>query len=341
MIERVLVYRLYESQDLSERDTMVERYLAGAGPGQAIEPQYASLGGGCFRWSDTGRLDRNTRPDLLPRNEVDARKAAISFMTKANEAASRYRTQRGLNIEQHPNPFALESLLPGSARRVRSRVSGHDDHWMTSWNIWLPSSHSQTRSLVVGATLEIRLGARGQVVSVVSYVRPWRAVVSRPALPWPQDEHGHKDEPALVYVADPPSERLRFLSPCWLVPPDDEEDHHARRLWPACDHSVLPEIVIEEHDGTATAWPVVLTPDGGSFVTEHGDEWKVRWAIASLEQFIRGDVEASSGTNAHLRGPGLYQVALEVEHVPTGAVRSTHRQVSLALRDVETSHGVA
>ena len=167
--------------------------------------------------------------------------------------------------------------------------------------------------------------------------RPWKTVTSRPALPYtaedrPDEAHTHDagdaDEPALVYFCDNPSERQRFFAPCWLIVPPDEDDHHARRCWPASDHTVLPEIVVQIGNGTGVVTAEVLSVGQRIVAVEHGDEWQLRWAVANLREFIAGERSATEGSSAALDGAGIHQVGLEVEHVATGAVRSTHTQES-------------
>jgi len=338
MTDRVLVYRLYEAGELDDWAAAVERHLMAPGPGRPIDPWFASMPGGCFRYFDRGRLDTNERPDLLPRGEEVALRSAVDYMRAANHAAARHRQSRGLGVADHPDPFPLQSLRPGAARRVRSRRTDRDDHWLTTWAMWLPASTvpMDRRAPVVGAVVEIRVGASGQVVGVVSRARPWQAVLSRPAFTLAQDHdhatrHDHADEAhMLVYVADHPDEQQRFWSPCYAVSPDDEEhEHAARRLWPACDHTLLPEILIERQEGEATAWARMATAQREVVVLEHGRDWRLQWSVATLSQFIAGERRSLEATSAPLPGTGLYQVELLVEHVATGALRSTHIQASI------------
>jgi hypothetical protein len=272
-------------------------------------------------------------------------------MRGVNEAAARYRQSRGIERSRHPDPFPLATLAPTAARRVRSRRTGRDDHWLTTWSAQLPSTPGPEggRSSVVGATIELRVGAGGQVLSVVSRVRPWRESFARPCFDMSQTngDHGHHDdgdhehhdagdhqgsdeEPAIVYVSDNPHEAMRFLAPCWAIPPADEESHHARRLWPACDHTVLPEILVTDQRGEASVSAQVLTGKYEVVDAPHGDEWRVRWSVATLAGFIAGERRVNDGSSAPLPGPGVYHVGLELEHLETGALRSTYSQIAVA-----------
>jgi hypothetical protein len=146
---------------------------------------------------------------------------------------------------------------------------------------------------------------------------------------------GSEEEPALVYLMDNPYEPQRFLAPYWLIPPEDQESHHARRLWPASDHTVLPEIAVEGQNGEATVRAQVLMEGRQIVDAEHGHSWRVRWSVANLRDFIAGECRVSTGSSATLPGPGIYQVELELEHLPTGALRSTHSQIAIGPRESE------
>jgi hypothetical protein len=74
---------------------------------------------------------------------------------------------------------------------------------------------------------------------------------------------------------------------------------------------------------------LVLTERQRATVVEHGAEWQLRWSVATLREYIAGEHRASEGSSAPLPGPGIYQVELELEHVATGAVRSTHSQIAI------------
>jgi hypothetical protein len=266
-------------------------------------------------------------------------------MRAANAAADRYRAARGTGRDRLPNPFPVEALRPAGVHRVRSSGARRDDHWLTTWTAALPctSGSEGGRALVLGATVEVRIGRGSHVISVVSRVRPWGAVARRPALRFPpgdadhshdEDAHARSDgvvaEPALVYFLDNPPEPQRFLAPCWLVVPADTESHHSRRFWPASDHTVLPEMVFEDQEGRGRVFAQVLTEGGGVAAVEHGDAWRLHWSVATLLQFVAGERQASDDTSAVLPGPGIYQVELEVEHVATGSVRTTHSQIAVA-----------
>jgi hypothetical protein len=332
---RVLVYRLYEPDELDHRSFTLERLLVAGGPGRPIRAQFQAMPAGCFRYFDRGRMGRNERGDLLPRDEAAARRVAFEYMRGVNEAAARHRSARALDVGRHPDPFPLAALRPGRAWRVRSPEAGTDDHWMTSWTVWLPVSMlPRSRQVpVIGATVEVRVGARGQVVGVVSRARPWHAVMSRPAFAWGADDpHGGHDRPELVYIADNPHEPQRFWSPCFAVASHGENGGHAhRQLWPACDHTVMPELVVQHHEGEATVRALVLTAGRKTRLVEHGRDWVVRWSTATLEQFAAGERRLVEASAAPLPDTGLFHVELTVEHTLTGAIRSTYAQVPVPM----------
>lgn len=342
--EDVLVYRLYEQEVLDDRAGAVARGLAAQG---AVEPWFESLPGGCFRWEDEAR-GRGPGGGGLVATAGAARDAAAAFMQATNEAAGRSgASERGLR------PFATESLRPLEVRSVPTGARARAEHWVTRWALFLPPTPGpeRDRTPVVGATVDVRVAANGQVFGVVSRARPWSSVAARPALEWSADGHAATHEHAdphgshtghehaapggdhaqreLVYVCDSPEEPQRFYAPCWLIPPEDEESHHARRLWPASDHTILPEILVDAQDGGGTAWAQVLGPRGRAVVIEDGDEWSVGWSVADLQEYVDGARRVFTATSAPLPSPGVFQVELEVVHRPTGAIRTTHRQVSI------------
>lgn len=343
MTRRVLVYRLYEPGELDDSTVTLGTLLAVPGPGRPLRPSFAALPGGCFRWFDEGRIHRNPAADRLPPNAADARKAALAYMRAVNGVASRYRQERSFDRRRFPDPFPLQTLRPGAAYRVPAYRDGRrlgDAHWFTSWGLSLAVDPDVggAEAAALGAVIEIRVGPEGQVVGVVSRVRPWHSIVQRPAFSWTEThDHGHDhggghgEAPPLVYVSDCPDERLRFLSPCWLIEPEDgvAHDHTTRSLWPACDHTLLPEIAVEPRQDGVSVTARLLGAGRSTITPEHGSTWRLRWSVADLRAFIDGESRTTEGSSARLPGPGLFQVALEVEHLATGAIRSTHAQVPI------------
>jgi hypothetical protein len=348
VIRNVFVYRLVEPSALERRASTLAGQLAVAMP---IEPWFEALPGGGFRWLDEGHAAGPGRgaPAAAP---ADARKVAAAYLRAVNGAAERDRSAQGMTRAQLPDPFPLDALRPSAVVRVPDREGGRGEHWLTRWTVELPCTPDPdgARVPVAGAEVEVRVGRSGAVIAVVSRVRPWQGALTRPALPWmaddgePDHDHDHgagptgqanagsgaDDDPPIVYVSDHPYEPQRFLAPCWVIEPEDEEDHHARRLWPASDHTILPEIFVEDQRGEATVWAQVLAAGQRTQVVEHGPEWRLRWSVADLQRYVAGERQVSDGTSAQLPGPGIYQVELEVEHAATGAIRSTQRQVAIA-----------
>ena len=352
MTRPVFVYCLYDEDALEERNAALAEYLAPPGPGSPIDLWVEPLPGGCFRWEDAGRLRRTEWSAPLPESAADARRSAAAYMRAANEAAARLRGERGLDRARHPDPFPIDSLEPVETRRIRSNSDDSYDQWLTMWRTVLPSGagKGRDRALVIGAIVEVRVGAGGHVVAGVCRARPWRAVAARPALSYAAENgashhhrgevshgdhdhggHAHNGEqPVIVYILDNPYEPQRFLAPCWLIAPSaEEEDHHARRLWPASDHTVLPEIFVEQHGDEATVWPLVLAAGRQVVAVEDGEDWRVRWSVAGIADYGAGERQILRGTNAPLPGPGIYYVELQLEHLPTGAVRSTYQQIAV------------
>lgn len=350
MSEHVYVYRHCSDEVVERRAAVIARLLATSGPGEVLAPSFAALPGGGFRWRDGGRLRAGQAGRDLPATPEAAEAAAVAFFTDLNRRAAQYRRAQHLEATQLPDPFPATGLVKDGTRRVSTRPGGADDHWLTSWMLTLPVSPSvrAAPAVVLGGVVDVRVGVRGRVVGVCSRIRPWTDAVVRPRLEWAGDPEGrdeaphhddHADgrahdetEPRLVYVLDPPHERQPLLAPFWKLPGHDGEDHHARHVWPASDLSLLVEIVIDESDGEATAYAAVAAAGQRMIAVEHGRDYRLRWAVADLPGFLVGERKVTTGTFALLPGPGLYQVALEVEHVASGAVRSTCQQVAIARR---------
>ena len=193
MTDQVYVYRLCDEATLSTRADMLRQHLTAPGPGKPLQPVFAAMPAGCFRYFDRGRMMRNSAPQLLAKDAEAAMQMAQDYMRAVNDAAARYRAARRIELAKYPDPFAVGQLARGSARLVRSPSTGRDDHWLTTWGLRLaasPQVGSQPVT-VIGATVEIRVGPQGQVVGVVSQVRPWMSVLTRPAYSWKGDGHDH------------------------------------------------------------------------------------------------------------------------------------------------------
>ena len=190
--------------------------------------------------------------------------------------------------------------------------------------------------------MELRVGARGRVIGVISRARPWRSIASTAVLPWEAeaDQHaddGHGDhhhgatgtasEPEVVYICDQLDEPQRFLAPCWLIPPADDRAHHSRRYWPASAHTLIPEIQLGRTGGRLVAHAVVMQSRQVRTAVPHGRDWRIRWSVATLPEFLAGERRVVESTELVLPIPGLYQLELHVEHIGTGAIRTAQRQV--------------
>lgn len=349
MLTDVLVYELFGDDELRDR---------AAGLPEALQFQPGSRGwfeglpGGCFRWEDESIATGEAAQGSLLDSATAARRAAQQFMRDVNAAYE----SKSRSVERPASgqllPFAVDILRPGAVRRVSAR-GARREHWFSSWTAWLPTTPGSEggRAPVWGATVEIRVTGLGSTMAVVSRVRPWRRAQPRPVYEiTPAEkserqheagEHAHRhdgaredatfEQPSLVYVADNPFEPQRYWSPCWLVAPDDEEEHHhSRRLWPACDHTILPEILIMDEAEETSLWAEVLGPQQTSQVVEHGDTWRLHWSVASLPDLLVGSRTETEGTHVSL-GEGLYQVGLQVTHVPTGATGTTTTQVPVGM----------
>ena len=328
--DRVRAYRLCSADVLEARDRLVAQFLPAVGTGRALAPSYAPFGDGAFRYADDGRLYANDTPHLLASDDNAAKRAALEGMRAVNALAAREVERTGAAAV--PAPFCLDFLVPGAARKIRQPGSGRDDHWLTLWGVRVPSLVGATnaRAPVIGATLDVRVGAGGRIVGVTSRIRPWDAVITRPAFA-PVPAQGEDDATApIIYVSDQPGEPLTYLAPCYLVPPESEEHGHGlRRLYPACDLTLLPEIFTFEREGQTIAIAIAPNAAGKADVLEHGDEYQLTWSIASLTDYLEGSRRIVQASTLAMPGPGIHQVELLVVQPRTGARRSTHLQISV------------
>lgn len=198
-----------------------------------------------------------------------------------------------------------------------------------------------------GGEVELRIGPRGQVVGVVSHIRPWTAVFPRQALAPPrtgEDDHSHDDlheneaaRPRLCYVMEAMRSPQRFLSPCWVRPRIADEPHThrdpTRRLFPATDLSLIIELDVQHGDDDATVRVIALGAAGKASLLQHGGAWRVAWRWATLDGFARGGAERSNGSSVRLPGPGLYQVEVVIEDLARENVQSTCAQIPVLPKD--------
>lgn len=327
---RVRAYRLCGSDALDARDRLIAQFLPAVGAGRALAPSYAAFGDGAFRYVDTGRLYANDAPHLLARDDNAAKRAALEAMRAVNELATREVERTGAIAV--PAPFPIDFLVPGAARKIRVPGSDREDHWLTLWGVRVPSlvGAANVRSPIIGATLDVRIGAGDRIVGVTSRIRPWDAIVTRPAFAPFATQGDAGATPPIVYVSDQPGEPLTYLAPCYLVPPESEEKGDGlRRLYPACDLTLLPEIFTFTREGETTAIAIAPNAAGKADVLSHGDEYQVTWSIASLTDYIAGTRRIVQASSLALPGPGIHQLELLVVQPRTGACRSTHVQVSV------------
>ena len=94
MTDQVYVYRLCDEATLSTRADMLRQHLTAPGPGKPLQPVFAAMPAGCFRYFDRGRMMRNSAPQLLAKDAEAAMQMAQDYMRAVNDAAARYRAAR-------------------------------------------------------------------------------------------------------------------------------------------------------------------------------------------------------------------------------------------------------
>jgi hypothetical protein len=235
--------------------------------------------------------------------------AARAFVDKAADALRRER---------------LPAVLP---RRLRATVStpvldparGEPAHWLVRLQAFLPTgsltpgheaAEEPADAPVDGGTVDLRIGAGGAVIGLVSRWRPWarRRIVAR--LPPPESavhEHGGDAPQAeLAYALDGEDEPQTYLAPYYVTFTD-----HGRVIAPASGYSPVVHIVEEPiAEGTRLTAEVE-----GTLGPLH-----YAWGAARLDRSDEGAFEQlGSGRSVSLR-PGVYDIVLDVQDQRTGAI---------------------
>jgi hypothetical protein len=305
---------------------------------------------GCFRFFDAARLWKNGNGAGLPKTAADAAKTAADYFKAANREALRYRTAMNLSASEYPDPFPVDALKHVSSKPVYANGASAPDHWLGLWMAWLPvkgppavpPDDAGITAPVHGAGVEVRIGAGGQVLGVVSTLRPWTGRAAVDAFEPPPSADG--TPPALLYFMEGSGEPQRFIAPYFRDDNSPEADDHGIALRPACVYSLIARIGITM-SRESTMLSALLMDGSGDFapVADNGD-YAVSWFCQRLDTIkstlaaddsgatlsTRADPVESDGPTLTLADPGIYQAEVAVEHLPTGAARTTLRHVIVA-----------
>jgi hypothetical protein len=146
---------------------------------------------------------------------------------------------------------------------------------------------------------------------------------------------GKSDAPVIVYVLEGPDSPQRFLAPCYVDPAILEDPERSRsasgghehghgNLLPACDHTLMPRLIVEQGESGARV-RVVLHGDRGAVVTPATNaDYRLMWAVATQDEFVEGEYFEDDAAVLELPAPAIYHVELTLEHVPTEAIVTTY-----------------
>jgi hypothetical protein len=364
--DEVIVYRLLDPPTVVRAAADIEAAIVSACPIAPVSPQFALSAQGCVRFTDRGARRQRSVPGLLPQSDRVAATIARDFLRRASGAV---RDRTGGRIA---DLFQLSTLEHGVTRRVLRRTTGEMDHWLSTWVLRLPSRPSGAHQLatVFGGTIQVRIGAQGRILGLVSGIRPIVGRLIRPAFALPGasthgtpdagnhgDDHEHSDDhdghehageaphahrtgevPIVVYVLEGPDAPQRFLSPCFVDPAalENQEgkssggeghDHGHSNLLPACDHTLLARLIVEQGEREARV-QVVLQGAGGTVVTPSGNaNYRMIWAVATQDEFAEGEYAEDEAAVLQLPAPAIYHVEVTVEHMPTEAIVTTYEYI--------------
>jgi hypothetical protein len=304
---------------------------------------------GCFRFFDVARLWKNGNGGGLPKTAADAAKTAIDYFKAANREALRYRTAMKLAASEYPNPFPVDALKHVASKPVYAHGASVPDHWLSLWMAWLPvkgppaaPDDATITAPVYGAGVEVRIGAGGQVLGLVSTLRTWTGRAAVDAFEPPPRADG--TTPDLLFFMEGSGEPQRFIAPFFRDDDSPEAEDHGIALRPACVYSLIARIGVTMRPGS-TVLTALLMDGSGEFAQVAGNgKYAVSWFCQRLDTIkstlaaddggatvsTRADPVESDGPTLELTDPGIYQAEAAVEHLPTGAARTTLRHVIVA-----------
>jgi hypothetical protein len=342
----VFVYRLIQPSVLTARATVIRAHLiANAGPQvEEVDFQISPVSG-CFKWfASTSRVAAT----LPPKSAEEARRAAARFFVAVNSTAAEYRARNRIELIEYPNPFPLPALRHVATREFRSEAAvsqrsvpvpgqGEITFWRSFWMLFLrfeafpPINRALTRLVpVYGATVEAVIGPGGRIESIVSTVRPFSGIGRTPTFPPPEDHHiGDKTgSPSLVYVADGADEPMTFYAPFYFTAEAVHERSHGTMLRPACDYSLIVDM-IAFLDGEGIRIVPVVMDSTGEMIFAEPQAFTFSWFYGRFEETVYGEVTRSTAPELYIKAMGIFHIELTVTHRATGAVRSTYRQIPL------------
>ena len=249
-------------------------------------------------------------------------------------------------------------MRPVETRLVYAAGSGQPDHWVSRWLVYLPSlpritaSNSRPEHIpVVGAVIEVRIGAHGYVIGVSSSWRPWtkRQLVLKYAPPEGGESHhqmsgvsGREAMPLLYYVVYGMDEPQRFIAPYYGVPPVGNAHAPSSLSRPASEFSLFVMIRPAAFERGGVRLGAFSMDRQGEFQRVMNNEvWRVSWQYCRLDQFFSNGLRESNLDELVLTNTGVYHAEVMIENLSTSAVASTYQVLPVLVRGrPETSRGV-
>lgn len=296
----IYIYRLVPPSVLIGGEARLAETLFKVGPGDDRRQYSASPVSGCFHFSDLGKLGENTT-GTAPRYSSDAERAARSFLETANRLVSGARIDGLAGLSFFPEDARLVASQP-----VYARLGDTPDHWLCSFVGYqatglFPATAAdgaapQLKAPVLGAQIDIRVGADSEIVGVWSSWRPVRAMELVDLLPAPSGA-----PPQIVYQGGGHDEPQEALAPYYLSPGDDGD---IGNLSPASAYSLMVEITRED-SGEGTRLSAIVTGNTGSL--------NFAWGAWPLDLGPAGTFAGVSSSSVLALPPGAYNVVLDVE----------------------------
>lgn len=324
-METLFVYRLVPGADVARFQGVIARALVSAGfqrPDLYVAPESGFL-----------RVGAANGEGATARDAAKARAQAAACLKAFKLALDRERKATGGRM---PDVLPLDRL-----RFIEAVfVVPHDKrtpHWLTRWNLALPTGRGFEEAGVRNAIVDLRLAATP--IALVSRLRSWSDVLREPALPAPSvpdstphsHEHGNGGAHSSgattlpIYSLCSENEPQRFVAPFWPTPHQDshgEAHAHGVPFTPATDKSLAIGIGWEAA-GEGVRLSAVANDTHGTLQQLRAQAgWRMRWR--SLPIFHGEGGTEGSGEVFELSKPGVHHVSVEVEHAITGAYASTY-----------------
>jgi hypothetical protein len=285
-----------------------------------------------------------------------AARVAYEFFWNVNEQVTNYRSENRISSTALPNPFPIRSLKHLSSYPMLGGNGRFPDHWISNWMLHLAptedenehndhNEHNQELSQhnnsyspapVYGGTVEVRIGPATQVIGLLSTVRFWDDTFLVDGYPHPHEEHGpaQRDDkgrpvPEIFFTLDSPGVRQPFLAPFLRNKEIGGHHHGSLPLRPTCIYSLIVDIGVARSEGEARVnlFALVLNAQGEMAPIVDSKVWKVIWFFGKYDHLMNEELDRRSSIDIQIDDTGVYHVEVSVEHIATGAFRSTHKQV--------------